>query len=77
MFNHIMDEIRQSSLTGSESGAPPTHTTSVSTALTGLRRSVARCCWIVAVALARGIYIYPCEAAGVEPADGVRWCEAR
>lgn len=42
---------KEPTLTGSESGAPPTHTASVSVALGRLRFGVLLCCWLVALAI--------------------------
>lgn len=42
---------KEPTLTGSESGAPPTHTASVSIALGRLRFGVLLCCWLVVLAI--------------------------
>jgi hypothetical protein len=58
----------KSSLTGSEGGAPETHTVPVAAALRQLRSSVALCCWILAAALSVQIVIW-----GLITFTDIRW----
>lgn len=57
-----------SSLTGSECGAPPTHTEPVSRALGRLRGMVVACCWIAGAALLAQMIIW-----AVVTLTDVRW----
>jgi len=61
---------KEPTLTGSESGAPPTHTASVSIALGRLRFGVLLCCWLVALALVGQMVVW-----GLASFTDLRWTE--